>query len=279
MVEVIGKEQLAALYDELLGATADGDDPPASRLRSAGDVALAADGDAVESLPPRARVVMRLLRAGENDAAWLVVIDSATGVVARTFRASTSSGADRTDWALPLLTCVDPPHVYAELPGFRDPRYAAPDSAYEIGDAIVLRCHVDEVVPGDLAVFAGWAALDVLRTEATDLVAVVAVRDGVEIRWPGVRRRRADLVGGNREALRRRAWAGWSADVRPSDLPAGGEPWTLWLELGHAGLTRRARLGRSAGELAKRSVGAEICHRPTADLVEGSGGWSIQRRR
>jgi hypothetical protein len=279
MVEVIDKQRLAALYDSLLAATAAGDVLPASLLADATAAARAADDEAVEALPPRARVTMRLLRAGEAEPAWLVAIDSATGVVQRSFRASTSSGAPRADWALPLLTAVEPPHVYAELPGFRDPRYAAPDAAYEIGASIKLRCHVDEVIVAATPVFAGWAALDVLPTEPDDIVAVVATRDGTEIRWTGTRHRRADLVGGSRETLRRRAWAGWSVAVDPADLPAEGGRWALWLELGHGGLSRRARLGRSVGELARRVVGTTVCPRPATELVEGPGGWSLQRRR
>jgi hypothetical protein len=270
--------EVAELYDVLLGATADGDAVPTSLLATATEAVRAAEDGAVEALPPRARVVMRLLREGEAEAAWLVLIDSATGVVPRAFRASTSSGAARTDWALPLLTSVEPPHVYAELPGFRDPRFAAPDSAYEIGNAIKLRCHVDEVIAGATPLFTGWAALDVLNTDPDDAVEVVAVRDGAEIRWRGRRHRRADLVGGSREVLRRRAWAGWSVGVVTSDLPADAGRWALWLELSHAGLSRRARLGRSVSELASRLVGATVCPRPVTELVEGPGGWALQRK-
>lgn len=271
--------EVAAIYDRLLAATAAGDEPPTSLLAEAVEAAREADGEYIEALPHRARIAMRLLRDGAVEAAWLVVIDSATGVVARTFSTSTSSGADRVDWALPLLTAVEPPHIYAELPGFRDPRYGVPDAAYEISDAVRLRCHVDEVLAGAAPVFAGWAAFDVLQSEPTDSVALVAVREDEEARWVGMRHRRADLVGGSRDALRRRAWAGWSVAITPATLAATGDRWSLWLELGHGGFVRRVRIGRSAGELAGASVGALVCERPSLELASGPGGWWLQRPR
>lgn len=271
--------EMAELYDALLAATADDDAPPTALLADARQAARAAEIDAVDALPHRARVVMRLLREGAEEVAWLVLVDNATGVVGRRFSAATSSGAERVDWPLPLLTKVEPPRVYADLPGFRDPRFDVPDAAYELGDAIKLRCHIDEVRPGPRPVLAGWAALDVLTTEPDDAVSVVAAHAGGEISWSGVRHRRADLVGGSRDLLRRRAWAGWSAELDPVALPSDGSDCELWLELTQAGLTRRARLGRPAGELALRLVGQQVCERPRTQLVGGPGGWSLQRRR
>ena len=198
----------------------------------------------VESLPTRARVVMRLLRRDYPDAAWAVLLDSATGVVSRAFHATTSSGAGRADWPLPLLTSIEPPNIYAELPGFRDPRYGAPDDAYDIGSAIKLRCHVDEVASGRRPMFAGWAALDVLQTDPTESIALVARHEGVEVSWRGDRHRRADQVGGSRDTLRRRAWSGWRVELDPADLSSEGR-WTLWLEVGQGGITRRVRIGKS----------------------------------
>jgi hypothetical protein len=274
MVEV----DIGAVYQELLGATADADAPPYPLLTNAMALAGAADSSVIESQPPRARVALRLLRSGAADAAWSVLLDNATGVVPRVFRAGTSSGAERIEWVLPLLTSIEPPHVYADLPGFRDPRYGVSDADYDIGDAIRLRCKVDEVAAGSRPLLSGWAALDVLQTEPDEEVAVVAERGDLAIRWLGARHRRADLVGGSRDTLRRRAWAGWSVEVVPASLSDGGE-WALWLELGHAGLTRRVRLGRSVAELAARAVGTTVCDRPRTDLVDAAGGWSLQLRK
>ena len=276
---VPGKDEIDALYDTLLGATAeaDGEAAPLPLLASAVGLAAAADESVIEALAPRARVALRLLRLDAAEAAWLVLIDNATGVVPREFRAGTSSGADRTDWQLPLLTAIEPPEVYAELPGFRDPRHAVPDSAYEIGAAIKLRCHVDEIDCGPRPVISGWAALDLVTTEPEESVSLVVARDDVEIRWSGVRRRRADLVGGSRDSLRRRAWAGWSVVIDPGEVPADGDRWMVWLELTHNGLVRRARLGRSVGEVAARATTSPICDRPPTELVAGPGGWLLQR--
>lgn len=271
------KSDLEAMYAALLGATAECERAPHALLATATSIAAAADPSVVDAMPPRVRVAVRLLRAAAADAAWSVLVDSATGVVPRSFRLGTSSGAARTEWVLPLLTTVEPPHVYADLPGFRDPRYGVPDSAYDVSDAVRLRCQVDEVICEPGLTLSGWAALDLLHTGPDEQVAVIAVRGDDQVSWPAVRRRRADLVGGSRETLRRRAWAGWSAEVAPKALPSGGE-WALWLEVSHAGLSRRARLGRGVSELAAAVVGAVVCDRPRTELVGAVGGWSLQRK-
>jgi hypothetical protein len=269
-----GKDDLLAVYETLLAVTGADDGPARPLLDDAARFVSAAEPAVVESLPTRARVAMRLLRLGCADAAWPVLVDGGTGVVRQAFHATTSSGAQRADWPLPLLTAVEAPKIYAELPGFRDPRYAAPDVAYEIGAAIKLRCQLEEVIARRRPVLAGWAALDVLRTEPDEHVTVVAVCDGQEIRWPGARCRRADLVGGSRDTLRRRAWAGWRAELAPHDL-AGDARWALWLEVGQQGVVRRARLGKSVGELADRAVGRPLSDRPLTKVIDGAGGWSL----
>jgi hypothetical protein len=270
---------IEAAYDALLGATSEAELVPFPLLATGIGLASAADGSVVESLPPRARVVLRLLRSGAAEAAWAVLIDNATGVVPRTFRAGTSSGAERTEWVLPLLTAIEPPHIYADLPGFRDPRYAVPDAAYEIGDAIRLRSQVDEVVAGPRPLLSGWAALDLLQTRSDEAVAIIASRDDAEVQWAGVRHRRPDLVGGSRDTLHRRAWAGWSVELDPTMLAVDGGQWTLSLAVTHSGVMRRIRLGRSVAALAARAVGTDICDRPRTQLVDSAGGWSLQLRR
>jgi hypothetical protein len=281
MVEAV-KDDLLAAFESLLAATPGTDDPPREVVEPVIALATGAEPAVVESLPTRPRVVMRLLRHGLVEPAWAVLIDSATGVVTNEFHATTSSGAARTDWPLPILTSIEPPHIYAQLPGFRDPRYGASDDLYEIGAAIKVRCHVDDVVAGRRPILAGWAALDVLVTEPDESVTVVARHEGVEVSWPGVRLRRADQVGGTRETLRRRAWSGWSAELSPSDLSAEGR-WTLWLEIGREGVSRRVRIGKSSSETAARSVGQPLSGRPAVSLVQGDGGWSLlvaaQRRK
>jgi hypothetical protein len=251
------------------------DEEPAELLVRAAAIVEQAEVDVVESLSPRPRVVMRLLRAEATAAAWLVLIDNATGVVRRDFHASTSSGADRTEWPLPLITTVEPPSIYAELPAFRDPRFELADDLFEIGSAIRLRCHVDEVAAGRHPTISGWAALDHVTTDAEEEVAVVAAQDGREVRWRGTRVRRADLVGGNRETIRRRAWAGWAVECRPEELEQPAGRWSLSVEVTHRGLVRRSRIGKSVGELAMSVVGRPFSDKPSSRLLAGPGGWVI----
>lgn len=269
------KTALLALHDVLRAVSGTVEEPPAELLAHAAEIVKQADADTVESLSPRPRVVMRLLRADVADAAWLVIVDNATGAVRRDFHASTSSGADRTEWPLPLITTVEPPNIYAELPAFRDPRFGVADELFDIGSAVKLRCHVDEVACGRRPAISGWAALDHVMTDIDEQVALVAVQDGREVRWPGVRVRRADLVGGNREAIRRRAWAGWAVECRPEELVEPTGRWLLSVEVTHHGLVRRSRIGKSVGELAMTVVGGPFSENPPSRLLAGPGGWVI----
>lgn len=270
------KASLAAVHDLLRAVTGTTDDEPVQLLEAAAAFVAAAAEEVVDSLSARQRVAIRLLRAAALSAAWAVVLDNATGFVARSFRASTSSGADRTEWPLPLLTAIEAPNVFAELPGFRDPRFGLADELFEVGAGMKLRCHVDEVVAGRRPVLGGWAALDLLTTDAEESVAVVATQEGREVRWPGVRQRRADLVGGNRDTIRRRAWAGWTAECHPEELLDGGAGrWLLAVEVMHRGLVRRARIGKSVGELAASAVGRQLSDRPATRLLSGPGGWAV----
>jgi hypothetical protein len=271
----VDKTALLRLHDILRAASGSAEAEPAALLRQAAELVADAERDVVESLSPRARVVMRMLRAGAVTPAWLVIVDNATGAVRRAFRGSTSSGADRAEWSLPLLTTVEPPSIYAELPGFRDPRFGLGDELFEIGAAVKLRCHVDEVAPGKHPMLSGWAALDHVTSDPAELVALVAVQDGREVRWPGVRVRRADLVGGNRETIRRRAWAGWAVECRPEELAEPTGRWSLSIEVTHRGLVRRSRVGKSVGELAMSVVGRPFSEKPVSRLLAGPGGWVI----
>jgi hypothetical protein len=273
--EGFDKAGLLTFYDVMRAATGTVDDAPEELLDRAAGLAASAEAEVVESLAPRPRVAMRLLRAKEPAAAWLVLNDSATGAVRREFRASTSSGAERTDWVLPLLTTVEPPNIYAELPAFRDPRYALPDELFEIGTAVKLRCHVDEVAADRYPVLSGWAALDHVVTDANEQIALIASHDEREVRWSGTRVRRSDLVGGNRETIRRRAWAGWSVACRLEDLAGPPGRWALSIEVKHRGLVRRARIGKSVGELATCAVGRPVADKSSARLLSGPGGWVI----
>jgi hypothetical protein len=204
-----------------------------------------------DAMAPRPRTVFRLLHAGAPEAAWEVLIDNATGVVAEPTRASTSSGAPRTSWRLPLLTQVEGSTVYADLPGFRDPRYGVNDDCYDISDRIRVRHGVDEIAfDGAVVTIGGWAVLEALVTGPDERVHLVARSGDVEVATPGVRLRRPDLLGQSADALQRRAWAGWSAQLDLNDARFVAGSWALAVELDHNGITRRSPLGETAGELA-----------------------------
>jgi hypothetical protein len=208
-------------------------------------------------LAPRPRTVFRLLRAGSLSAAWEVLADNATGVVTEPFDASTATGAARTAWRLPLLTRIESGTVYAELPGFRDPRYDAPDDCYDITTAVGLKHHLDEVTLTDNAIgLGGWAALDVLTTSPGEQVTVFVARQREEIAVPARRVKRADLVTGTGDGLTRRAWAGWSARLDLTDPRFGSGAWGLSVQVDHDGVVRRAPVGRHVSDLARAGAAA-----------------------
>jgi hypothetical protein len=246
---------LRELHQLLMRAAAATADPPLPCLEQARLVVEAVSADVTDAMSARPRTVFRLLRAGSLDAAWQVEVESATGVVADPFDASTATGASRTSWRLPLLTRIEAGTVYAELPGFRDPRYDADDRCYDITDTIALQVHLDQVeVGGTTVLLGGWAALDVLAAGVGESVAVVVSRDPAELLVPAARVRRADLVSGRGEALTRRAFAGWSASLDLTDPRLDVGTWDLSVEIDHEGVRRRAPLGHSVSDLARAAA-------------------------
>lgn len=250
---------LRSLHDSLIRATRGVAAAPHAELRAAAQAVAPVAAETRDGLPPRLRTVYRLLHAGAFGAAWEVLVDNGTGVVEEGFDASTATGAARTSPRLPLLTRIEASTVYAELPGFRDPRYAAPDDCYDITTAVGLKCHLDEVVvTGSQLTVAGWAALDVVTTTEREHVAVVVTSGDRQLVWPARRMRRPDLVGGRGEALTRRAWAGFAAivDLATSSLSSG--EWALWIEVDHRGLVVRQPLGRSTADFAVAAARAVV---------------------
>jgi hypothetical protein len=159
-----------------------------------------------------------------------------------------------------LLTTIEAGTVFAELPGFRDPRYAAPDDCYDLTAAIRLTSHLDELMVGDTGVtLGGWAALDILTAGEHERVSVVLTASDRETRFEGRRVRRVDLVSGRGEALTRRAWAGFAVvvDLAAAAGLSAGE-WALWIELDHAGVVVRQPIGRHVSALATAAARAEI---------------------
>ncbi len=249
------RARLRELHQLLMRATALSARPPTASLALAAEVLRGADAATADDSGPRPRTVFRLLRAGLAEAAWAVLTDNATGVVEDPVRASTSSGAVRTAWRLPLLTRIEPPIVFADLPGFRDPRYGAPDHCYDITDRVRLRHHVDEILlDGGAVTFGGWAALDALVTDQDEQVRLIAASGDVDVVISGTRLRRPDLVNPTGVARNRRAWAGWSVPLEPDDPRLVAGEWALSLELEHAGVCRRVGIGDEVSGLARAAT-------------------------
>jgi hypothetical protein len=242
---------LRDLHEVLLRATPSSAQPPTPSLEAAAAVVAQLPEELTDSLGPRPRTAYRLLRAETWAVAWQVLADNAVGLVDEQFDASTATGQPRTTGRLPLLTRIEPPLIFAELPGFRDPRYDVPDSCYDISASVRLKHHLDEIdVAGSVMTLAGWAAFDVLATDPRDAVRLILTDADAEISVVGRRVRRADLVSGRGEALTRRAWAGWSAAIDLDDPRLRSGDWELAVEIGHDGFTSRAFLGQKASELA-----------------------------
>jgi hypothetical protein len=269
-----GQAQLRELHQLLMRATPLTEAAPAPSLAAATALLERFDPALSDAMTPRPRTVFRLLRHGLLDAAWEVLIDNATGVVNEPFNASTATGAARTAWRLPLLTRIEPPLVFADMPGFRDPRYGAPDECYDITRSIRLRHQLDEiVVEGATVSFGGWAALDALTTAADEQVRLVATHSDVEVATACRRLRRPDLVAGTDDALERRAWAGWSTSIDLADPRLVAGAWALSLEVEHCGISRRAPIGAATSDLARAAA------RTLIQLGARTAQWHIGERQ
>lgn len=243
---------LRDLHALLMRATPLVDEPPRASLAAAAGLVAELPSEVLAGLAPRPRTVFRLLLAGAVDAAWVVLIDNATGVVEEPFAGSTSSGATRKAWRLPLLTRIEPPKVFADLPGFRDPRFSAPEDCYDITAGVRLRHQLDEIsIVGDIATLGGWAVLDPLVTGPEEQVRLIAGNGDAKVAATGRRLRRADLVAGKSESAARRAWAGWSARLDLADPRLVEGSWDLSLEVDHDGVSRLVPLGANASDLAR----------------------------
>jgi hypothetical protein len=268
-VEAAGAGRLTELHDLLVAETASYDDPPYDLLSAVADAMTDSD----EKLTPRVAVAIRLLDAGALDAAWAVIRDNAIGVVTRTVRTSTSSGARPTEARLPLATFVEPPRVYAWLPGFRDPRFAAPDAAYDMTDAVGASVRLDEAW-WEAAVLhlCGRATLRHLASSADDAVTLLLRRDGgAAVDVAAARLRRPDHVRGTGVELTRAAWAGWSVRVDAAAIPRG--MWSLRLRLAQHGIEREVPLGRSRAAVVPDVARPDAGRR--AELRQTSAGASL----
>jgi hypothetical protein len=268
----VGQESKRALLRELhqvlVRAAAQSADPPIVSLQVVADLLAGLSVRLLDSMAPRPRTAFRLLRGGETQAAWWVLIDSGIGVVVMASDVATATGGTRAAARLPLLTRIEAPKVYADLPGFRDPRLGVADDFYDIADAIKLRHALDQIaVNPDSITFGGWAALDALPTAADERVELIAATVDREIAVAGVRVRRPDLVSGAGVGLMKRAWAGWSVRLDLADPRLAAGAWELSLELDHAGVVRRASIGADASDLARAAT------RATTRIANASLRW------
>lgn len=268
------RAQLRGLHEVLLRATPLTADPPELILAAVADLVGGLSSESIDAMAPRPRTVFRLLRAGAPVAAWQVLIDNATGVVEESFHASTATGAARTAWRLPLLTRLEPPRVFADLPGFRDPRYDAPEDCYDITPVVRLRHELDEVVvAGSVVTFGGWCTSDPLRSGPEEAVRLLVTSDGSELTIDGRRLRRPDLWSNTGPVAARNVWAGWSATWDLADPRLGPGSWALTLRLDHAGIERSAALGSRITDLAR------VATRPPIRIGPRTLRWKTGGRR
>jgi hypothetical protein len=224
-----------ALHDALVRAASTSTEPPTASLQVAAGLLTDEVADKVSRTPPRERVALRLLANEMYGAAWQVLRDTA------------AAGAKKP----PLVTVIESPRVFADLPGFRDPRVNAAEGCYDITDAVTLAVRLDEVwLDGDVIQLGGSATPNPLATDSTDQVRLVLTWESSRVVIDGHRRRRPDLVKGTGAALTRRAWAGWSAAIPLSDPGLRGAGWALSLEIEHRGIVREAPIGRDVSASA-----------------------------
>jgi hypothetical protein len=267
------RQALLRIHEQLMQATATTDSVPTTLLTHVATAVAALPDRVPDSLPPRPRTAFRLLRAEAFAAAWLTLSDNAAGVVADPPRGTTSSGASAARPKLPLPTRLEDGAVYAWLPGFRDPRFAAPDDCYDISALVSLRVELDDVELSDTALtVSGSASLTQLPTEATDDVRLVLTGPtGEDVSAAAVRHRRPDLVTGVGEGITRLAWAGFSATLALGAVGRSPGSWRLSATLSHAGVVRSAPVGGDAGELARRALTTASHDRRTTYSLTGAG--------
>jgi len=248
---------LRELHQLLLRAAASGADLPPASLGASVEILATCEAGVADGMQPRVRTAFRLLRAGAFEAAWAVVGENAVGVVDEPFRGSTATGEQRATSRLPLLTRIESLRVFADLPGFRDPRFEAPDGCYDITATIRVRYRLDEVqITEDAVKFGGSAALNVFPARADDVVRLIATGRGGAFAVVGSRCRQPDLRPGTADLNLRREWAGWSARLELADSRLTPGTWTLALEIGQAGIARRAPMGANPQPLASAAIRA-----------------------
>jgi len=265
------REVLRELHELMIRAVPASTGPPAG-LATAASVAVLVTPAAADGMQPRPRTVFRLLRANALDAAWAVITESSVGRVDAEVAGATATGGRRTTRRLPVPVRIESSTVYAALPGFRDPRYDAPDECYDMTALVRLVARADDVaVDADIVTIGGSAALAHLPTRSDESVQLILVGDLGERIFAGRRRQRPDLFPGRAHLPVRRDWAGWSAAVDCASLPAA--TWQVFVELAHDHVVRRAAAGVSTDGTGIGDAGANVALGPMAHLEVRPDGW------
>lgn len=262
--------ELATLYDVLVTDGGVHDEPPTALLAAIRQALESTEPEAWDSLNSRARTAYRLIVAGADLAAWDLLTEATR--LAR-------DGVERIE---PAYVFIDGARVFAWLPGFRDPRFDAPDDCYELTDDVKLRVRVDEAgLDANALTLAGTAYLSRgVRTGPDEQISVVLHRDGMpDVVVDGTRHRRPDLVSGNGIELTRRAWSGWSVSVSLAALPSGSGRWRISLAIAHGELHRGAAVGTGATALVRSVNQLGVRRRRTAWRVDTSESpWALVAR-
>jgi hypothetical protein len=256
------RAELTAVYDLFLSAGRSIVDLPPDLLPEMREALAGDDARTWNALNNRPRTAFRLVAAGHYEAARAVLAEAAW-----------------TAKVDPAFVHVDGGQVFAWLPGFRDVRFDAPDSCYDISDGVGLSATVDAAHLTRERLLLGGTAYLTRAVTATPVerVFLVLSRSGMaDVMVPGRRHRRPELVSGSGIDLSRRAWSGFSVDIDLASMPPGSGTWRLALALDHDGLRRRVDLGKSADALAKQEGNTSVRRRRTVWRLDTSGQrWAL----
>jgi len=186
---------------------------------------------------------------------------------------------------------VEGNRVYADYPYFRDPKYAVPDSCYEVTRKLRAHCHVDGLTWEDNAVrLTGYAYVDLLDTVGMRTELALRRRGGgAEYAAPAALRPRDGLSTEEWNRKIPRANAGFEALLDPATA-AAGEPlppgwWDLYTRVSSEGVAREVWIGsvsckvreetREFSDVFVRQADADpVAPGDESPLVVSSAAWS-----
>jgi hypothetical protein len=261
------RRELSAIYDLLIGTGRAAPDLPLEVFAALRNALGGADPRSWDGLNNRPRTTFRLIVAGEDEAALAATAESA------------AVAADATSKVEPAFVYVDGGRAFVWLPGFRDPRFTAPDSCYDISEEVKLRATVDTAQLTRASLTLGGTAFltRAVPTAAAEQVALVLRHTGLpDFVVAGQRHRRPDLVSGTGSELSRRAWSGWSVTIDLGGLPRGSGRWQLALAIDHDGLRRSVDLPDSASPLATQEGNIAVRRKRTTWHLDTAGSkWAL----